>query len=215
MFSMIKPRSLRVAIALSAAIVGVAGCGPAHSPTSSAEGSPPQVGEGGLSFAPLPPDPAFATAARASCLVEMGVDPAIPLVVHDQRRPDLAALRFEGPGEYLVQIVERRGEEYVCTDGGGGTLPIISGVALAITDWQLIGDGNSEGWLISGHVDSSATEVRIRRAGGTELRASVANGRFVAFWIGPQQIAEMAAFDAAGREIARVDDPIELGGGIP
>lgn len=51
----------------------------------------------------------------------------------------MAALRFEGYAEY-VQIVERRaGDAYVCADGGGGTLPHVSGVDLSITDAQLIG----------------------------------------------------------------------------
>ena len=150
------------------------------------------------------------------CLPQMVADPSIPLVVHDQRRGDMAAFRFEGNAEYLVQIVERRGgNAYVCADGGGGSLADVSGVNLSITDVQLIGEEGSEGWLISGYVLPNATEVRIRRKDGVELTASVGSGRFVAFWFGPQEIASMAAFDGAGREIARTDDPVDLGGGMP
>ena len=94
-------------------------------PAPSAAPSAPQVGEGGLSLAPLPPDPAFVPAVRATCLAEMVADPAIPLIVHDQRRADLAALYFEGPDEYLVVLVERRADgTFACLEASSGTLRV-------------------------------------------------------------------------------------------
>jgi hypothetical protein len=209
-----RVRSTLVVFGFVLAAQGLAGCGADATLNASADPPSPQIGEGGVSLVPLEPDPAFAAAARAECLTQMVADPNMPLVVHDQRRADLAAFRFEGTTEYLVQLVERRGNTFICSEGGGGGLPGISGVALTITDWQIIGEGEAEGWMVSGYVDPNATQVRIRRVAGPELLASVGGGRFVAFWIGPSDVSSMTAFDRTGREIARVDDPMELGGGV-
>jgi hypothetical protein len=196
--------------------LAVVGCGREVGPAVPGSASSPQLGEAGISTVPMPPDPAFVTAVRASCLAEMVTDPSIPLVVHDQRRADLASLYFEGPDEYSMVLVERRADEtFACLEGSGGSLPIISGVAVAITDQGPISLEGADGMLIAGHVDPTATDVRIRLANDAELRASVSGGRFVAFWIGPPEIAALAAFDGTGRELARIDDPMQLGGGIP
>ena len=140
----------------------------------------------------------------------------MPLLVEDQRRPDLAALYFEDSTDYDLDLIRRaRDGTFVCEGGGGGSLPFIRGVALTISDWTNVGDDKAAAWLVAGYVDKRAAIVGIRQLDGREMRASIGSGRFVAFWRGPQQIALLVAFDATGREIARVDDALELGGGPP
>ena len=165
---------------------------------------------------PLAPDPAFEAAARNQCLADFGADASIPLIIQDRRRDDLAALYFESPAEVVELLVRRNGDgTFRCESGGGGSPPFVRGVALAVTSWTNIGDETSDAWLISGHVDPRATRVVLRLADGLAIEASVGPGRFVAWWETPRELVLVAALDGTGREIARVDDPLELGGGFP
>lgn len=199
------------------ALTVLAGC--ANAPPSPQMTSQPQgsaLGTDGWSAIPMAPDPAFEAAARASCLAELGVDPALPLLVQDRRRSDMTALHFEGPDEAVDQMVRRLEDgTFICEGGGGGTSPHVSGVALTVTSWTEIGDQATEAWLISGHVSPAAVTVRIWRADGIQIQASVGAGRFLAWWKGGQRLALVAAFDATGQEVARIDNAFELGAGFP
>jgi hypothetical protein len=200
------------------------GCGSREVPAaalSSAEATPsveppsqiatPTVAEDKWAATPLAPDPAFALAARKKCLAGMGLPAELPLVVHDQRSREDAALYFEGRTEQAEAFVEQTSDGFVCREALAGSLPIIQGTGLSISGWTNLGDlASPDAWLISGVVDPRAIRMLIHRADGQNLRASVLRGRFLAYWHGTDRLVLMQAFDAGGKLLAQIDDPFEL-----
>jgi hypothetical protein len=173
------------------------------------------VGDG-WALSPLEPVDGFAEAARARCLADMAADPALPLVVQDQRRDDLAALLFADGTEEVEIVVERLPDgSFACGGGGGGDAGQIDGLDLGITSWTNVGDDAMDAWLVTGYVTDRATDVRITLQDGREIAASVGTGRFVAMWQGPDTMMSLRALDAGGGEVARVDDEFGLGGDGP
>ncbi len=165
---------------------------------------------------PLRPDVAFENAAREKCLPDLNIDPRIPLVLHDQRTVNLAALLFEGGSDVAIQVVQRRDDGALgCEGGGGGSRPSVVEHRLAITNWIDVTTEAREAALISGYVEPAVSRVWVELLDGSHVQATVGEGRFLALWKGRPGLAMVAAFDSAGQEVARIDDPFLLNGPSP
>jgi hypothetical protein len=176
-------------------VMVVAACGAAEpAPT-------PVIDETGTALEPLAPDPAFEVAARDVCLPALSLDSSTPVDFQDRRTNTMAYLQFSTEFKHAGCLV--RGND-------DGTFTLVaaheepqfnsSGVEFGLTSSGWI---HPAGWFVSGHVPPDVTEIWLERADGSRVRASAANGRFIAWWLGDLPATAIIGLKATGIEIVR------------
>jgi hypothetical protein len=167
----------------------------------------PFVGKAPVAFAgwqPIPTaaDRTLANDAKATCLTDTSL-PAMSLVAQDQRGP-AATLLYAGRGELAICLVLRdaAGTVVAATSGVshvgdvGGLLKIDTGItAPESPNYPGLG-------IVAGRVDQAIKGVKVSRADGVTVDATVNSGYFVAWWPTDDQVASVTATDSSGATVA-------------
>lgn len=169
----------------------------------------PFVGRALVAFAgwqpvPTATDRMLANDAKATCLTDASL-PAMSLVTQDQRGA-AATLLYAGRGEVAICLVVR--------DAAGAVVAVTSGVShlgdrrglLKIdTGISAPKSPNYPGLrIVAGRVDRSVKGVKVSRADGVTVDATVSSGYFVAWWPTDDEVASVTATNSAGVTVAIV-----------
>jgi hypothetical protein len=169
----------------------------------------PFTGTSSVAFAgwqPIPTtaDQALANDAKATCLAD-GSLPPMSLVAHDQRGT-AATLVYAGGGELAICLVVRDSSGAVVAatsgvshlDGRSGALTFDTGIsAPKASSYPGIR-------IVAGRVGPSVTSVKVSRADGLTVDATVSSGYFVAWWPTDDDALNATAIDSAGATLATV-----------
>jgi hypothetical protein len=175
----------RIAIAL-AWIVVLAGCGEGPPP---AEAGPRDIG-GPWQAEPFAIDQGLLPAAAAVCRKNLGMPaaPMPPLAVVDARGADVLELVFVGRGEIDECRVRRVNGGFMSEGGGGSTggdqaaLPANVAMVDSIGTMSAAGAQQSDISTAVGRFGPGVSGVDLLFKSGKRIRASSANGWFVAWW---------------------------------
>jgi hypothetical protein len=148
----------------------------------------------GWTAKPITPDPALLAEAERLCLDDMRL-PGMrgKLVIQDQRGPDAAAfLWFDGSREAFCLVARDNGrtaafDTWITAAGPGGT-------SFAVTDM-----GCGAATVMVGTVAPGTVRLVIETAAGRHVDASLADGRFVAWWPGRDEVVSTRPWTAKGR----------------
>jgi hypothetical protein len=169
----------------------------------------PFAGKAPVAFAgwqpvPTAADPTLANDARATCLSDASL-PAMSLVAQDQRGV-AATLLYAGGGELAICLVVR--------DSAGAVLYATSGVShledrsgllkidTGISAPKVPNDPGLR--IVAGRVDQAVKGVKVSRADGVKVEATVKSGYFVAWWPTDDDVVNVTATDSAGATLATV-----------
>jgi len=172
-------------------------------------GAPPSASPIAWSPVPLPPDDRLTVVARSLCF-EAFSDPefqGLPLVIQDRRLPEAAAFTFSSRPSTVECFIQR-----------GATGPFEVSGNTAYGDDRTSGELRAPGWenrpafkVLRGEAPLHADKVVITIRDGTEVEASVADRRYVAWYPGWDLPTVIVAYDPAGREIGRLEGGEILG----
>lgn len=169
----------------------------------------PFVGTASVAFAgwqPIPttPDQALATDAKATCLADPSL-PAMSLVAQDQRGT-AATLVYTGGGELAICLVVRDPSgAVVAATSGVSHLEGRSGALTFDTGISAPKASNDPGIrIVAGRVDAIVKGVRVSRADGLTVDATVNSGYFVAWWPTDDDAVNAIAIDSSGATLATV-----------
>ncbi len=135
----------------------------------------------GWTAEPTTPDPAFLAAAKAGCNDSFSADQrdliATGALLQDQRGPDGAAFLWTGDSTAYCFI--GRAPDGNLQSPFGAWREVALGGSLAL-------EGIEPGppAMVTGAVDPAAAAVEIETTSGLKLRATIGDGRFVAWWPG-------------------------------
>jgi hypothetical protein len=146
---------------------------------------------------PLAADPALSAEARESCSGDPNAAP-MPLLFQDRRTAKTALVVFGRENDYLMCSVSHA--------GGGGFGAGGSAIGAPAGDLTIeSGEGaiaNSAVTVADGRIRVPAAGVRIVRADGLRVEASVGGGRWLAWWPGDSRVVRVVAYDLSGAEVA-------------
>jgi hypothetical protein len=172
---------------------------------SSEPASTPFIDDTGTALEPLPPDPAFEAPARERCPALLAMESLPPtLDFQDQRTADIAFLQFSDDVKMAGCLVRRDPDGTFSADHPFSQSKFTAGMFdfgeayVDLLDWHA-----REGRFISGYAPGDVEAVWIERADGTRVRASMANGHFVAWWHGQADPTFVVALSPGGLEVGR------------
>jgi hypothetical protein len=169
----------------------------------------PFVGSASVSLAgwqPIPTtsDQALANDAKATCLADSSL-PAMSLVAQDQRGT-AATLVYAGGAELALCLVVR--------DSSGAVVDATSGVSHldartgALTFDTGISAPKTPNYpglrIVAGRVEPTVKGVKVSRADGLKVDATVNSGYFVAWWPTDDDPVNATAIDSSGAVLATV-----------
>ena len=169
----------------------------------------PFVGTASVAFAgwqPIPTtaDQALANDAKATCLADSSL-PAMSLVAQDQRGT-AATLVYAGGGELAICLVVRDPSgAVVAATSGVGHVEGRSGALTFDTGISAPKAANYPGLrIVAGRVDATVKSVKVSRADGVKVDATVNSGYFVAWWPTDDDAVNATAIDSSGATLATV-----------
>jgi hypothetical protein len=200
----------RIAIAL-AWIVVLAGCGEGPPP---AEPPPRDIG-GPWQAEPFAIDQGLLPAAVAACRKNLGMPaaPMPPLAVVDARGANVLQLLFVGRSEMDECRVRRVNGGFMSEGGGGssggdqGAPPAMVAIVDSLGTMSAAGAQQSDISTAVGRVGPGVSGVDLLFKSGMRIRASSANGWFVAWWPTGETDVRALALGPDGR--ASGDPPLE------
>ena len=158
----------------------------------------------GWQAVPTLSDSALAAAAQPICLAG-SPSPEMKLVAQDQRGK-AATFVFVGNGQLILCLVTRDETGSVVSAAAGQTLlesrttPITVDTGLSAPK----GVGSDGIQIIAGRIDPSVSAVRIARADGLVVEATVTAGYFVAWWPSDTKADAITALNGSGKPISTV-----------
>ena len=168
-------------------------------------GSAPSPSEVAWSAVPLQPDDRLTVIARSLCFdafTEREFQ-GLPLMIQDRRLPEAAAFTFSSRPTTVECFIHRE-------DAGAFE---VSGNA-AFGDDRGFGELMPPGWangpgvkVLRGDAPPDARRIVITIPAGTEVEASVADRRYVAWYPGWDLPTRIVAYNAIGLEIGRLEGP--------
>jgi hypothetical protein len=153
---------------------------------------------------PSSPDPQVVAGIRAWCTPpgDTGLGPLPPTVLVDQRGTAAAAY-FGDETQVWVCFVHFDGTNWTAdgTAGSGGPLdPFLPPVSIdSVMAWS----GPIDVTGVRGRVSEAVASVRVIRADGEELEASVHDGIYLAWWPTKDTVRSVVALDSAGNVVGR------------
>jgi hypothetical protein len=150
------------------------------------------------------PDPQVVAGIRGWCTPpgDTGLGPLPPTVLVDQRGTAAAAY-FGDESRAWVCFVHFDGANWTTdgTAGSGGPLdPFLPPVSLdSVMAWRGLIDVTG----VRGRVSEAVVSVRVIRADGEELEASVQDGIYLAWWPTGDTVRSVVAMDGAGKVVGR------------
>jgi len=190
------------ALVVASVVSGCALLGPvgwtSHAPleTAAPAGSPaPAAGPDSIGWTALPtaPDPSFLAAAMRICPGLAGR--TLTRFVQDQRGPGGAAFVWtEGDTDFQCFVGRTDGRDHVQAISAGSGWP--EGSPL-----QLTGTDCGPPTVVTGNSGPGTTAVTIQTVSGRTVTASVADGRFVAWWPGEDDSVSITGTDAGGSSV--------------
>ena len=164
---------------------------------------------------PIPLDAGILQAIDRECRGSMAPFPAVRLVVADARGDGVVQAQFAGPaGEaFCMDMTIDRTTGRVAAVGGGSVGTGTSAVQLgpqAIESHSGMGTGGPGDAIVrqttSGRVGNGVAAVVIQMPGKPPIRASLANGWYLAWWPGPwPRGTKVLALDAVGGKVAEAE----------
>lgn len=162
---------------------------------------------GESAYASWTPSPTGVTAdfdgAAADACQEWWSEPPVPDTGRSVEEAELEPIMAETRGQYSLVLGESpNGYESVCLSesidpngtGGGGGYSLVKQGGVSITADEILVTGydsssTDEGWrrvsnvsIVSGHLGDEVASITIVTPQGFDVRASVLNGRFLAWW---------------------------------
>ena len=190
------------ALVVASVVSGCALLGPvgwtSHAPleTAAPAGSPaPTAGPdaNGWTAVPTAPDPSFLAAAMRICPGLAGR--TLTLLIQDQRGPGGAAFLWtEGDTDFQCFVGRADGRDHVQAISAGSGWPPGSPL-------QLTGTDCGPPTVVIGSSGPGTTAVTIDTASGRTVTASVAGGRFVAWWPGEDDPVAITGTSAGGTAV--------------
>ncbi len=158
-------------------------------------------------------DPALAVAAQSLCLRGTTVD--APLAAQDQRG-SAAALLFVNTDTAVMCVValDSNGQALASSASATHLTNPSSAFGLDGVGRSTPHGGSGDGLTrVFGHVPNTISSVQLSLSDGTIVTATIAKGRFLAWWPSDASIASMTGVDGSGTVISQVTKPeASLGG---
>jgi hypothetical protein len=152
-------------------------------------------------------DPALAIAAQSLCLRGTTVD--APLAVQDQRG-SAAALLFVNSDTAVMCVValDSNGQALASSASATHLTNASSAFGLDGVGRSTPHGGSGDGLTrVFGHVPNTISSVQLSLSDGTIVTATIAKGRFLAWWPSGTSIASMTGVDGSGTVISQVTKP--------
>lgn len=183
-----------------------AGCSSLFQPAPPS--APAPAGAAAWPLVPLPPDPALTAAAErpgSTCLQVGGPLPKVK--VQDRRAVDSVSFILTDGTTVVGCNVNMQGLDLVGGGGSSGTLRPATGKVTQDTQGGGSFNGGPQHGSTGGRADPSVARVVVQLPDGRLITSSMANGWWLASWIGNWPTARIIAFDAFDNVVGTIENP--------